>query len=238
MHRTMVILLLLLVGDAVVTAQENGTLGEVAEGELVQVPFDVRIRLDGDLTDWAEIPFTTVATESERLGFAVAADHSNLYVAATVAGDNLTISETDTLEVYVNFTEDLTLETYTDGVFQIILPAANLDVEREVTNNMVEMHIIEGVSQVWELPPPAIIRGRNSDRIDPIVASFETQDGWGIEGAIPLPADFAPADGERIGFDVIADMPDVLERPLVWSSPASESPSAFGVAEFVAINEK
>ncbi len=228
-----IIATLLLTTATVVVAQEDNTINE----PVLSVPTDARIRLDGDLEEWADMAFTTITTDGAELRFALAAGRDDLYIAATVEGERYTVNDADKLELYLNLTDDLERDAYVDGVYQLVLPAATLDVELEATTEMVDIHIIEGVTQVWELPPPAIIRGRNSEAVDPIIASFETERGWGIEGAVPLPDEFVMEAGQHIGFNIVADVPGIAATPLMWSptdADNEDTPPAFGTAVFVA----
>lgn len=258
MQKLLIVVLALLLASGGAAAQYDSATATV------EVPFDMRIRLDGDLSDWQDIPFITVdeglllsdvAGERTAFDFALAAERDMLYVVVKVVDDNIISGQyaeagdwwnEDSLEIYLNFSDNTTPDTYQDGVLQFVIPALNITNEREVNNDMVETHIVEGVSQVWELPPPAIVAGETG-AITPIVAAFETENGWGIEMGIPLVDTFAVVDGAEMGFNIMANGTTatqdettglfVRDSKLAWVFPENTDnldPLIFGVAQFVA----
>jgi hypothetical protein len=110
--------------------------------EVMFVPFPVPIALDGDLGDWNGIPFEIVDTgpmvsldpaENGHFQFALAADETHLYLymvmpdATIVTGQHGTdFWNEDSLEFYLNFTDDLFRRDYGDGVFQVNVNPTNL----------------------------------------------------------------------------------------------------------------
>ncbi len=231
-----VLVLMMVVGGPAQTgrAQAASAVALRTEQPGLVVPFGLRMRIDGEFSDWSTIPVETVG---DQLEFALAADARHLYIRVDVADSDITMgtagSAGDALQLYLNYTDEAAPTAYGAGVYEFILPAETLNVEREVTIPLVDVHIIEGVTQVWELPPPAIVRGRNSDALNPIIAATRTDDGWAIEAAFRFPENYAPQPQATFGFNVIyANAAPDAEQSLSWvgsTTPQGAIPPQFGV---------
>jgi hypothetical protein len=84
--------------NQIATAQDDGLAPPEIEGVAVYIPFPVQITIDGDLSDWADIPVTTVdrgsmlspdPAENGSFDFAVAADAENFYIFMTMPDQNI-----------------------------------------------------------------------------------------------------------------------------------------------------
>ena len=177
---TMIAALMLLgVSPAALGAQEQAE----KPGEVVLVSelsgFD--IALDGDLGDWDEIPVVTTNTgptpsvdpENGNLRWQLAAHGNVLYFAATIADTNIIAGEhgdqywnEDSIELYLDISNDPALTTYSDGVGQITFSPIDL-----------------GKTEPAELTSIGI--GADGFDVDGIV--FSTETGWGVEAAVALP---------------------------------------------------
>src|SRR3954447_10400858 len=89
---------LLLTLGAAVQAQDKPLAPPEVDGETVYVPFPVNIKLDGDLSDWANVPRQTVTSgtmlsndpaNNGSFSFAVAASADRLYVSMTSVDANI-----------------------------------------------------------------------------------------------------------------------------------------------------
>jgi endoglucanase len=220
-------------------AQEYGTPPAIA-GEVVYIPFPVSIALDGDLNDWAGIEAITVdygpltspdPAENGSFTFAVAADMDYFYIYMTMP-DRVIITgqhdqeywNEDSLEFYLNLTGDRDARSYRDGIFQVrIIPGdiGNTD------------------------PAAVVLTGIRAESSGAQAIVFETADGWGFEGAVPLaPWGITPTHGLVIGFQAQANGASVRDRnvKLIWSlaDPTDRSwqnPSLFGAGVFFQIGQ-
>lgn len=212
-----------------------------APGETYLAAFPKTITLDGDTSDWAGVPRVTVTTgphpaanpkEDGSITFAAVADSSNLYTLFEVPDVNIIGGKhgidfwnEDSVELYINATNDYGLPTYKTGVAQITLPAANigLPVER------------------------AVISGRQYQSLGVRMVAVKTDTGYRIEAAVPLKTDMwdiAPEHGRSIGFQVQLNGASAADRDtkLSWSrfDTADQSytnPSVFGKLTFFKIGE-
>lgn len=232
--KTFFLALILLAGMSAAFAQEALAPVEIP-GEVVYVPFSVNIVLDGASDDWAGVPTVTVdrgpapspdPAENGSFTFAVAADENNFYIMMTMPDKNIIAGQhgtdfwnEDSLEFYLNLSDDLDRTQYGDGVYQININA----------------------SDIGNSDPAAItLTGTNATQSGVQAVVFETDDGWGFEAAVPLP--FEPEHGTEIGFQAQANGAAEQDRnvKLIWSNldasdQSWQNPSLFGRAVFFEI---
>lgn len=235
----LVVLVLLAFGGNTIIAQglpvPTGTPGEV-----VFIPFPVTITVDGDLSDWATIPITTLAQDTtlpphESFAFQLAANETTLYIALTAESTVLTPADS-TFELYLNLTTNLEALEYNAGITQLIFapPIRNSDI--------------------------LTVSGINSERMRIEGVEFVTDQGWGIEAAIPLdrifvvseceacefppPQDNTPHHGREIGVQAIAHpvaadgtVAEVAWVPLPQTSEIPIPPATFGRGIYYALGE-
>ena len=224
---------LLLVGA--VYAQDEALAPPEIAGEAVYIPFPVSITVDGDLTDWVGVPVQTVArgtmlssdaANNGSFSFALAADEETLYVQMTSVDANIITGQhgtdfwnEDSLEFYLNLTDDLSATAYAEGIFQININPGDI-----------------GASD----PAALTLTGTNSVGQNIRGVVFATEDGWGFEAELPLP--FAPEHGREIGFQAHANGSTGGDRDvkLIWSAADSadnswQNPSLFGRGLFFTV---
>ncbi len=206
--------------------------------ETYYAPFPLSITLDGDLSDWDNVPRVTMPKEAEEypnlpsITFAATADEDYLYFMGDVVDENIISGEhganywnEDSVEFYINATGDLGLSSYEDGVAQITVPALNID------------RTIED----------AVIAGVQGETADARVAATETESGYAVEVAVPLKNDvwkIQPEHGNVIGFQVHLNGASTGSRDLkiIWSAADTsdnsyQDPSVFGKLVFFEIGE-
>ena len=216
------------------TLVDPALLREHRPQEVMFVPFPLPITLDGDLADWNGIPFAIVDTgpmvsldpaENGHLQFALAADEAHVYLymvmpdATIVTGQHGTdFWNEDSLEFYLNFTDDLVRSGYGDGVFQVNVNPTNL-----------------GNAD----PADLVMTGVNADQSGVRAFVFETADGWGFEAAVPIPAGVDLRHGLEIGVQAHANGSSGGSRDvkLIWSADdvgdtSWQDPSVFGRGVF------
>jgi endo-1,4-beta-xylanase len=202
-----------------------------AAGLAYYAPFPATITLDGDDTDWANIPRVTVDSGPQvpenndtSFEFAAAADETYLYLladvtdSAIVSGNYDPSSEwyrEDSVEFYINATGDLSLVGYDTGVAQIGILAANIGNTGD-----------------------PILGGSNSADSQIQVVAVETETGYRIEAAVPLVTDvwnITPEHRGEIGFQahLNGSSADDRDTKLIWSLADTEdqswtNPSLFG----------
>jgi endoglucanase len=202
--------------------------------EVLFVPFPLPIALDGDLADWNGVPSAIVDTgpmvsldpaENGRFQFALAADATHLYLymvmpdATLVTGQHGTdFWNEDSLEFYLNFTDDLVRSSYADGVVQVNVNPTNL-----------------GNTD----PAALVITGVNADQAGVRAFVFATADGWGFEAAVPIPEGALLRHGLEIGVQAHANGSSGGDRDvkLIWSAADTndtswQDPSVFGRGVF------
>jgi len=221
-------------------AQDDGLLApEGVEGATVYIPFPVPIALDGDLADWAGVPFHTVTwgpnpsavpEENGSFSFGLASDGVQLFIAMTMPDQTIIAGQhgrdfwnEDSLEFFVNLTGDFWAPGYTGGIHQVNLNAA------DIGNADPAAVTLTGV-RAGGLPVQAYV--------------FETADGWGFEAAVALGEWLTPAHGAEIGFQAQANGASVKDRnvQLSWSKADTnngswQNPSLFGRALFFEIGQ-
>lgn len=203
-------------------------------GEALYIPFPVSISVDGNLDDWAGIPTETVVSgptmsddpaENGSFTFAAAADSTYFYIYMTMPDKTIVTGQhgtnfwnEDSLEFYVNFTDDIFREDYTANVFQANINPGDID----------------------NTDPTALtITGTNSASVEVTGIVFATDDGWGFEAAVPLPEGFVPEHGREIGLQAHANGSSGADRDvkLIWSNADTgdtswQNPAVFGKGIF------
>lgn len=199
-------------------------------GRAYYAPFPVTITLDGETDDWAGIPRVTVDSGTQvpddndtTLTFAAAADDTFLYLLADVTDSTIvyghySIGEwyrEDSVEFYLNATDDLLAEFYVPGIVQMGLMAANL-----------------------ASPDEPLFGGVNSGDSGVTFVVVETPTGYVIEAAVPLVTavwDITPAHLLTLGFQAHLNGSSGTDRDtkLIWSvydrlDQSWQNPALFG----------
>ncbi len=207
------------------------------DGEVLYIPWaaddgTMGITIDGDLADWSGVPSIVTtggpmpsadpATNGE-LTWSVVAEGSKLYVSATITDASIIAGEhedgywnEDSIEVYLNATDNLDTSSYGPGIGQVRFSAVD----------------------IGNADPDALtLSGTNADTFDVEGLVFATPDGWGIEGVIDFSEWIEPTHGLSLGFQMHANGASTLDRDLklIWSSADTEDvsfddPSVFGTA--------
>ncbi len=203
-------------------------------GEVIYVPFPVYINVDGSLEDWQGVPtvtvdrgsmLSTIAGEDSSFSFRTAADENNFYITMQAVDKNIIGGKhgtdfwnEDSLEFYLNASDDLDARAYKTGIFQVNFNAA------DIGNTDPQALTITGVFSTG-----VIVTG----------FVFKTADGWGLEASIPLEGLLTPAHGLEIGFQAQMNGATTQDRDvkLIWSNrdTADQSwkdPILFGRAIF------
>jgi GH35 family endo-1,4-beta-xylanase len=198
-------------------------------GEVYYAPFPVSITLDGDLSDWENVPRVTVnkgtmaGTGDTSFEFAVAADDTNLYYMANVTDSVLVYGQygvgewyrEDSIEFYLNTTGDLETTAYAPGIVQIGIMVATLT-----------------------QPDEPLIGGGNSGDVPVSVVVMETEIGYVIEASVPLVTGvwtITPEHMGVLGFQTHLNGSSSTDRDtkLIWSAKDTQdqsynNPSLFG----------
>ncbi len=206
--------------------QGSGNLApEGVFGETYYAPFPVGIELDGEFEDWDGVPLVYLerGVGGPAVNFAAAADDEFLYLYGDVIDNNIISGEhaenywnEDSLEFYLNGTDDLSLRSYTDGVVQITIPALNRN-----------------------LPPEeAVIAGVRGASAEAKIFAVTTEKGWAVEVAVPLKSsiwEITPEHEGVMGLQVHLNAASELNRDskLIWSvfdtgDQSYQNPSLFG----------
>lgn len=215
-----------------VKTDANQLAPDSVPGTAYYAAFPVTITLDGDASDWANIPRGSVdnvllapPSAATTMRFAAAADDQYLYIMADVTKAGLVYGkhpiatewyEEDSVEFYVNATGNLSLLAYEPGVAQIGIAAANIDNKGD----------------------KPLIGGGRSDDVEVKVVAVRTSEGYLVEAAIPLKSDvwtITPKAGGIIGFQVHLNGASTVDRDtkLIWSiydtaDNSWQDPSVFG----------
>ena len=208
-------------------------------GLAVYVPYNVNIKVDGNLNDWAGVPVQTVdygpQTSSNYLedgafSFSVAADATNFYITMSSVDKTIIAGKhgsafwnEDSMEFYLNTTGDMNTTSY-KGVYQININAADIGKKD---------------------PDKLVLTGVNSDKIHVHGLVFKTADGWGFEASVSLAQlGITPASGLEFGFQAQMNGASVLDRnvQLSWSkadttNTSYQDPSKFGTAIFYQVGQ-
>ena len=217
----------------------NGLLApESTPGEVYFAPFPMAITLDGDLADWEGVPRVQLPENAEGEGvdtavtFAAAADDDFFYFMADVTDTNVISGQhgtnywnEDSVEFYINATDNLELTSYKNGVAQITIPPLNADPESE----------------------DDVVGGMMGDTANAQVEVILTDTGYVVETAVPLQNDvwdIQPGHGSVIGFQVHLNGASVQNRDLklIWSildtsDNSYQNPSVFGQLVFFEVGQ-
>lgn len=203
-------------------------------GEVVYVPFPVRINVDGTLDDWTDIPvitvergssLSTIPGEDTAFSYQVAADADNFYITMQAVDKNIIAGQhaaefwnEDSLEFYLNASGNLDATKYITGIFQLNINAADI-----------------GITD----PNALTITGVFSSGVKVTGYVFKTADGWGFEASTPLTGLLTPAHGLEIGFQAQMNGATTKDRDvkLIWSNADTsdlswQNPALFGRAIF------
>ncbi len=203
-------------------------------GEVVYVPFPVKITVDGDRSDWANIPAITVdrgplpsadPAENGSFTFSVAADLENLYITMQMPDKTLITGKhgtefwnEDSMEFYINASGDLGATSYSLKMMQVNINAS------DIGNTDPNALTITGVFS-------------SDAKVSGFV--FKTADGWGFEAALSLKDLLEVTHGKEFGFQAQINGASVQDRDikLIWSNADKsdnswQNPSLFGRALF------
>ena len=203
-------------------------------GEVVYVPFPVKITVDGDLSDWANIPAITVdrgpmpsadPAENGSFTFSVAADLENLYITMQMPDKTLITGKhgtefwnEDSMEFYINASGDLGATSYSLKMMQVNINAS------DIGNTDPNALTITGVFS-------------SDAKVSGFV--FKTADGWGFEAALSLKDLLEVTHGKEFGFQAQINGASIQDRDikLIWSNADKsdnswQNPSLFGRALF------
>lgn len=198
-------------------------------GLIYYAPMGVTVTLDGDLSDWENVPRVLVdkgtmsGTGDTFYEFAVAADDTNLYYMANVTDSAIIYGQygveswyrEDSVEFYINATGDLSASSYVPGIVQIGMLAENIT-----------------------QPEAPLYGGGNLTGVEVSIAAAETETGYIIEASVPLVTDvwnIVPEHMGVLGFQthLNGSSSDDRDTKLIWSAADSadqswSNPSLFG----------
>lgn len=203
-------------------------------GEVVYVPFPVKINVDGDLSDWANVPSILVdrgpklpadPAENGSFTFSVASDLDNLYITMQMPDKTLITGKhgtefwnEDSMEFYINASGDLGAKSYKTKMMQVNINAS------DIGNTDPNALTITGVFS-------------SDAKVSGFV--FKTMDGWGFEAALSLKDLLEVTHGKEFGFQAQINGASVQDRDikLIWSNADTadnswQNPSLFGRALF------
>ena len=203
---------------------------DAVPGLVYYAPMGVTITLDGDRSDWENVPRVTVDSgplvppnNDTSFEFAVAVDDANLYYMANVTDSAVVYGNystgqwyrEDSIEFYLNATGDLSLTAYRPGVTQIGIMAANIT-----------------------QPEESLVGGYNNRDSQVRFVAVETATGYVIEASVPLQTavwDIAPEHLGVLGFQTHLNGSSATDRDtkLIWSAADTQdqswtNPSVFG----------
>jgi endoglucanase len=184
-------------------------------GEVLYIPFPFEIEVDGELSDWDDLPTYYVdrgpnpppdPEENGSFTFSVAADLENFYITMQMPDKNIVAGKhgsefwnEDSMEFYINAAGDLSASSYKTNIFQININAA------DIGNTDPEGLTITGVFSTG-IPVRGFV--------------FKTDEGWGFEASVPLEGIVEPTHGLEIGFQSQINGATIQERDvkLIWSN--------------------
>jgi len=210
-------------------------------GKTYNAAFPVTITLDGDFTDWKNVPEATVAdgpvmpANPDAKGvmkFASVADSDNLYFrvdvtdAHIIAGQHgINYFNEDSVEIYINATGNLGLTEYQKGVVQLTVPAVNIGTPLNQT----------------------ILYGKDWESTGAQAIVVKTDTGYAMEVSVPLHNtlwSITPVQNAAIGFQIQLNSASQTDRDLKlsWSKADTTdqsylNPSVFGQLVFYKLNE-
>lgn len=198
-------------------------------GVVYYAPMGVTITLDGDLSDWENVPRVTVDSGpmpgpgGTSYEFAAAVDDTNLYYMANVTDPVIVYGQygvgewyrEDSIEFYINATSDLAATSYVPGIVQIGILAENIT-----------------------QPDAPLYGGGSSGDVPVSVAAIQTDTGYIIEASVPLVTDVWTIVPEHLGVlgfqsHLNGSSADDRDTKLIWSANDSQdqswtNPSMFG----------
>jgi len=203
-------------------------------GQVLYIPFPVKISVDGDLSDWAGLPSRVVdygsrpspdPAEDGSFTFSVAADMDNFYITMQMVDKNIIAGKhgtnfwnEDSMEFYINASDNLDAKAYGPKIFQVNINAA------DIGNTDPDALTITGVNSA-------------DHKVHGFV--FKTANGWALEASVPLKGLLKPTHGLEIGFQAQINGASVLDRDvkLIWSKADTtdaswQFPRLFGSAIF------
>lgn len=203
-------------------------------GEALYIPFPVKINVDGNLADWAGVPAIFVdrgpnpspdPAENGSFTFSLAADADYLYVTMQMPDQNIIAGKhtdqywnEDSMEFYINASEDLNSNKYLVNIFQVNINAT------DIGNTDPNALAITGVFS-------------SDAKVNGYV--FKTNDGWAFEVSLALQDLLEVTHGKEIGFQAQINGATQLDRDvkLIWSKADTqdqswEHPNLFGRALF------
>lgn len=225
--------------ESVPTLDPNAPLApDGIPNESYYAPFPLAITLDGDASDWANVPRVLIPASAASVAgatsvsFAAAADDEFLYVLGDVTDGKIISGEhgadywnEDSLEIYVNATGDLGLTSYEDGVAQVTIPPLNIGKSAE----------------------ESVYGGVNNEVTGVTSKVVKTETGYLVEAAFPLNNSvwsIQPEHGGVLGFQIHLNGAVESNRntKVIWSSfDRSDSsyydPSVFGELIFYEIGQ-
>lgn len=235
------LLFMLVFATAYRTQAQEYLAPEAAAGETYFAAFPLSVTVDGNLAEWAAVPYATFDDGPQRsadpsadgsVAFAAVADGENLYLSLLVTDSTIVAGQNgiqywseDSVEVYINASGDLERTAFGPGVVQINFPAVNIGKPME----------------------QAIFAGLNWETTGVEAITVATSSGYAIEALIPLVStqwEITPAEDETIGFQVQlngASQSGGRTVKLSWSNKDRTSdlsytnPSVFGRLTFAQI---
>lgn len=222
------------------TQETEQIVPEGIPGELVYIPFPVAITLDGKLDDWQAVPSYMVETgptpssdpaENGSFTFSVAADAENFYITMQMPDKNIIAGKhgtefwnEDSMEFYINASDDLNSTKYITNIFQININAAD----------------------IGNTDPAALtITGVFSNGIPVKGFVFKTETGWGLEASVAMQGILEITHGREIGFQAQINGASIQDRnvKLIWSKADTadqswQTPALFGRAIFFELGRK
>lgn len=225
-------LIVIVLGTADAGAQETAP---PEPGVEVHIPIVDEIVIDGELSDWSRVEAITTSTgpqlspdpaNTSSLTWQVAATSRSLVFNAVVVDATIIAGQhgddywnEDSVELYVNFTDDRSTTMYAPGIAQITV--SPIDIGNTDPNALT-------------------ITGNNAADSGASGFVFSTADGWGLEIEVPLPTSIVPSAGDTIGLQVHANGSSGGDRDtkLIWSladvsDRSFTDPSVFGSGRFV-----
>lgn len=205
-------------------------------GELVYIPYPVKIIVDGKTDDWESIPHFTVTdgpytsgdlSDNGQFTWGICADMKNLYIHMTMPDKKIIAGRhgqdfwnEDSFEFYFNLSGNLDAVSYGPGIVQANINATNIG------KNDPENLSLTGVRFAEE-------------GYDVSGYAFKVEGGWSVELAIKLDNNIEPYHGFTIGMQFQANGAVIKDRDskLIWSlydtsDNSWKNPKLFGTGVF------
>lgn len=205
-------------------------------GELVYIPYPVKITLDGKTDDWATIPHYTVTagpytsgdlSDNGQFTWAICADMKNIYITMTMPDKKIIAGRhgqdfwnEDSFEFYFNLSGNLDATAYGPGIVQANVNATNIGKNDPMNLSLTGVRFVE-------------------EGYDVSGYAFKVEGGWGVELAIKLDNNIVPYHGFTIGMQYQANGAVLKDRDskLIWSlydtsDNSWKNPKLFGTGVF------